>query len=188
MFFWTGLTEKKPVLLSLYLSVNLSNRSAQEPSGHFFILGILVIVWVVSMQMYSVCMSEHNPVTTKPVTLYETYAHSCWKTSLRRWCVVRQREQSVLESTPNGCQKANKWRRQQKKNETVIWTHIVELSLVSEQRMVLPVFALAVFVGDEAPPLVAAAIGHQSFTWRDVSRPETVYPLVAQQQEQLHHR
>lgn len=72
--------------------------------------------------------------------------------------------------------------------QTVISTYIVELSLVSVQRVVLPVFSLAVLVGDEAPSLFAAATGCQSFTWWDVSCPETVYTLVAQQQEHLHHR
>lgn len=70
----------------------------------------------------------------------------------------------------------------------MISTYIIELSLVSVQRVVLPVFALAVFVGDEAPSLFAAARGCQSFTWWDVSCPKTVYLLVAQQQEHLHHR
>lgn len=36
-------------------------------------------------------------------------------------------------------------------------THIVELLLVSVKRVVLPVLALPVFVGDEAPSLFAAA-------------------------------
>lgn len=58
-------------------------------------------------------------------------------------------------------------------------THIVEFALVAIQRMILPVFALAVFVADEAPPLFHAARLGQSFTWRNVSCPETVYSLVA---------
>lgn len=72
--------------------------------------------------------------------------------------------------------------------KAVTWTHIVELPLVSVQRVVLPVFALAVFVGDEAASLFAAACGRQSFAWRDVGCPKAVDPLVAQQQKHLHHR
>lgn len=70
----------------------------------------------------------------------------------------------------------------------LIFTHIVELFLVSVQRVVLSVFSLAVFVGDEAPSLFIAARGCQGLTWRNVSCPETVYPFVAQQQEHLRHR
>lgn len=69
----------------------------------------------------------------------------------------------------------------------LITTHVVELSLVPEQRVVLPVFAVAVLVVDEAPPLLAAAGGRQRLAGRDVGRPEAVDPLVAQQHEQLHH-
>lgn len=67
-------------------------------------------------------------------------------------------------------------------------TYIVEFFLVAIEGVVLPIFALAVFVRDVSPSVFAAARGCQSFTWWDVSCPETVHLLVAQEQEHLFHR
>lgn len=67
-------------------------------------------------------------------------------------------------------------------------TYIIEFLLVTIERMILPVFALTIFVTDVSPSVFAAARGRQSFTWWDVSSPETVHTLVAQQQEHLFHR
>lgn len=54
--------------------------------------------------------------------------------------------------------------------------------------MVLPVFALAVLVGDEEASFLSAAGGGQSFAGGDVGGPEAVGSPVADGQENLDHR
>ncbi len=66
-------------------------------------------------------------------------------------------------------------------------THVIEFSLVAEQRVISAVFALAVFCGDEAASLLAAAVQVQGLAGRDVRRPKLIGSFVSESEEQLGH-
>ena len=57
-------------------------------------------------------------------------------------------------------------------------SHVVELSLVAIEGVVLPVLSVAVLVADEAAAVLGAAGRAQGLTGRDVRRPEPVDTLV----------